>query len=219
MQNTAPKVPARVIEKPPVPVPAKNVVKKVPQPRPVAPRRPARPVTSKLPSTVATLPTPSSSQQAPQMDMMASINARRAQRQEQEQAAAQENAAARAAEAEPSANDIARANIAFQERKAAGGTNGIFEIVSKGPRVAQYVFRGWTTDARHSQRQTITVDAGLGGNVELAIVNSMIALIRKYYQGDFNWDSQRLGRVVTLSARPEDTAGLQKFLMDEFFDG
>jgi hypothetical protein len=78
-------------------------------------------------------------------------------------------------------------------------------------------FSGWTTDARNNTRQTITVDAGPNGNVERAIVDSIISVIRKYYTGDFNWDSQRLGRVVPLSARPEDTAGLRAFLMDEFF--
>ncbi|WP_231501998.1 hypothetical protein [Herbaspirillum sp. RV1423] len=149
--------------------------------------------------------------------MSTMLNAARERRRSAEDSAARENAEARAAEQGPSANDIARANIAFQERRASGGTNGVFEIVSKGPRVAQYIFRGWTTDARHSKSQTITVDAGLNGDVEKAIIDSMIALIRQYYTGDFNWDSQRLGRVVSLSARQADTAGLQAFLLREFF--
>lgn len=152
---------------------------------------------------------------APAEDFMTSINRNRQKREEAEQAAAQENAAARAAE-NPSANDIARANIAFQDRRGRG-TNGVFQIISMGPRVAQYSFRGWTTDQRRSQNQLIEVDAGFGGNVQLAVVNSMIALIRRYYQGDFNFDSQKLGRVVTLSARLEDTKGLQNFLLNEFF--
>ncbi|WP_235471165.1 hypothetical protein [Herbaspirillum hiltneri] len=149
--------------------------------------------------------------------MSTMLNAARERRRSAEDSAARENAAARAAEQGPSANEIAQANIDFQARKANGATNGVFEIVSKGPRVAQYVFRGWTTDARRSKRQTITVDAGLNGDVEKAIIDSMIALIRQYYSGDFNWDSQRLGRVVSLSARPADTAGLQAFLLREFF--
>jgi hypothetical protein len=62
------------------------------------------------------------------------------------------------------------------------------------------------------------VDAGLHGDVELAIVRKMIELIRTHYNGDFNWDSRRLGRVVVLSARLEDTAGLEAFMMKEFFE-
>lgn len=138
------------------------------------------------------------------------LDAARERRRAAEDAAARENAQARGL----SANEIARANMALQGRQA----SGMFEIISKGPRVAQYVFRGWTTDARHSQRQTITVDAGPGGDVEKAIIDSMITLIRKYYSGDFNWDSRRLGRMVSLSARQEDTAGLRAFLLREFFD-
>lgn len=149
--------------------------------------------------------------------MSTMLNAARARRHAAEADAAAENAAARAAEAPKSANDIAKANIAFQTNKKSGGQNGVFQILTKGPRMATYAFYGWTGQSRFSQRQVLQVDAGYGGNVELAIIDSMIALIRKYYSGDFNWDSQRLGKVVVLSARKEDTAGLQNFMMQEFF--
>lgn len=206
----------------PAPEPPRKVQPKKPAAKPAA-RRPALP-----PARTAQPPRPTApsapvsnaapmAQAAPQEDFMTSMNRRREQRQAAEQAAAEENAAARAAE-NPSANDIARANIAFQDRRGRG-TNGVFQIISMGPRVAQYSFRGWTTDQRRSEKQLIEVDAGFGGNVQLAVVNSMIALIRKYYSGDFSFDSQRLGRVVTLSARLEDTKGLQNFLLNEFFGG
>jgi hypothetical protein len=45
----------------------------------------------------------------------------------------------------------------------------------------------------------------------------MIEMIRREYTGDFNWESQRLGRVIVLSARLNDNAGLEAFLKDEFF--
>ena len=208
--------------------PQPPVVQKAPDVKPAPPKKPAHPKTqakltpraSPVPQRqavpVTTSPTAIASA-PPEMDMSNMLEAARERRRSAEADAARENAAARAAEQGPSANEIARANIAFQQRKANGGTNGVFEIVSKGPRVAQYVFRGWTTDARRSQRQTITVDAGLNGDVEKAIIDSMIGLIRQYYSGDFNWDSHRLGRVVTLSARLTDTAGLQAFLLREFF--
>ncbi|EJM98521.1 hypothetical protein [Herbaspirillum sp. YR522] len=208
--------PPRAEPKPAV-QPRKAVTKPAPK-RAAPPRQVARaPAPARAPTAP---PTPNSitepvAQAAPEMDFSSMMNRNRERRQAAEEMAAKENAAARAAE-NPSANDIARANIAFQERRGRG-TNGVFEIISKGPRMAQYSFRGWTDDQRRSQRQTIEVDAGPGGNVEMAIVDSMIALIRKYYSGDFSWDSQRLGRVVTLSARVSDTQGLQAFLMKEFF--
>jgi uncharacterized repeat protein (TIGR02543 family) len=216
LQVTMVQSPAPPAQRKPTQPKAKPVRKPTPAPAPavrqqVARRHSAPPVTSLPPSATAITQAP------PEMDMSTMLNAARERRRNAETSAATENAAARAAEQGPSANDIARANIAFQERRASGGTNGMFEIVSKGPRVAQYVFRGWTTDARRSKSQTITVDAGLNGDVEKAIIDSMIALIRQYYQGDFNWDSHRLGRVVTLSARQADTAGLRSFLLREFF--
>lgn len=199
------------------PTPAKQAVKKAPTPKPrqIVRAKPQR--SAPASASVPVAPSPTAITRAPpEMDMSTMINSARERRRAAESSAAAENAAARAAEQGPSGEDIARENIAFQARKR-GGTNGVFEIVSKGPRIAQYIFRGWSTDARNNTRQTITVDAGPNGNVERAIVDSIITIIRKYYTGDFNWDSQRLGRIVPLSARPEDTAGLQAFLMAEFF--
>ncbi|MBG7618455.1 hypothetical protein I5R65_03145 [Herbaspirillum sp. AP02] len=198
------------------PTPKKPVVKPAPRHN-ASPARQAVPQRTPLPTTTAPSSNTSAAAPAPAEDFMTFANRNRQRREEAEQAAAQENAAARAAE-NPSANDIARANIAFQDKRGRG-TNGVFQIISMGPRVAQYSFRGWTTDQRRSQNQLIEVDAGFGGNVQLAVVDNMIALIRRYYQGDFNFDSQKLGRVVTLSARPEDTKGLQSFLLNEFFGG
>jgi hypothetical protein len=63
----------------------------------------------------------------------------------------------------------------------------------------------------------IEVDAGAGGDIERAMVRSMIALIRQHYTADFNWRSPRQGRVVVLSARPEDNEQLEAYLLREFF--
>jgi hypothetical protein len=46
----------------------------------------------------------------------------------------------------------------------------------------------------------------------------MIAIIREYEQQDFVWESRRLGRSLMLSARQRDNAGLEQFLMQEFFE-
>ncbi len=44
----------------------------------------------------------------------------------------------------------------------------------------------------------------------------MIVVIRRDYNGDFHWLAPRYGDVIK-SARVEDTAELEKFLMEEFF--
>ncbi|MDY7578271.1 hypothetical protein RGU70_08050 [Herbaspirillum sp. RTI4] len=196
-----------------------------PKPAPKKPTATKRPLLAEkkansrfeMPGKAAVSAPTSRSDITPDMDMSTMVNASRERRQSAESSAAQENAAARAAEAGPSANEIASANINFQKRKANGGTNGIFQVTSKGPRLARYTFRGWTNDRNNSQVQSIEVDAGPDGNVELAIIRSMIVIIRKHYSGDFNWESQRLGKVVGLSARQQDTAGLEAFMMREFF--
>jgi hypothetical protein len=107
----------------------------------------------------------------------------------------------------------------LQQGRGRPGTNGLFQILSKGPRMASFSFRGWSTDSRKNWNQIIEVDAGPNGDVERAIVRKMIELIRQHHKEDFNWESRRLGRVVQLSARPRDSAGLEDFLMSEFFSG
>ena len=49
------------------------------------------------------------------------------------------------------------------------------------------------------------------------MIRRMIAIIRQHYQGDFDWESQRLGLTISKSARLEDSAELEDFLMQEFF--
>jgi hypothetical protein len=63
----------------------------------------------------------------------------------------------------------------------------------------------------------VTVERGSDPDIETAIVKKMIELIRKEKTGDFEWDSHRLNRVVTLSARPQDTDELMAFLYKEMF--
>lgn len=143
-----------------------------------------------------------------------------AKRRAAEASAARENAAAQANSRDPSANDIAMANINRNLQtmsRQRDGVSGVFQILSKGIRSAEFSFRGWTTDERSNWREVYAVDAGLHGDIELAIVRKMIELIRTHYQGDFNWESHRLGRVIVLSARMEDNAELEAFLIREFF--
>ncbi|MDV6342645.1 hypothetical protein R2083_13565 [Nitrosomonas sp. Is35] len=114
-----------------------------------------------------------------------------------------------------SADEIRMANIRRNLQNP--GTSGIFQILRIGPRTADFSFRAWTTGQSNPRLQTVHVEAGPDGNVELAIIRRMIQLIREHYKEDFNWESHRLHRVVVLSAREKDTAGLEEFLMREFF--
>lgn len=114
---------------------------------------------------------------------------------------------------------IARANVQQMLQMQSHGqqeAGGVFQITYKGARTAEFIFRGWNVRRRTDTRQLIQVDAGLNGDVDTAIVRRMIELIRQTERGDFHWESRRLGRVVVLSARPQDSAELEDFLKKEF---
>jgi hypothetical protein len=210
---------------PPQPVRPASVPRARPHPRPVHRERvpahipPARSVVEpSLPIEHAPPPPQARENPAPPpegapTDMMSYINAARARRQAAESAEAREDGAAGYGH-QPTADEVRTANILRNLQPT--GTNGIFQILNLGVRTARFSFRAWTSDPSNPRRETIEVDAGPAGNIELAVVRKMIELIRSYYQGDFNWESQRVGRVV-LSARKEDTAQLEDFLMREFF--
>jgi hypothetical protein len=109
------------------------------------------------------------------------------------------------------------AQMATVMRNLRPGTNGVFQIMNMSASRAAFSFRGWSGDALNSRREYISVEIGNNGSIELAIVRRMIELIRHYYQGNFNWESERLGRVIVLSARLQDNEGLEDFLLREFF--
>jgi hypothetical protein len=143
------------------------------------------------------------------MDMLAMIEERREKRR------AAEESRRRPPPLEAPKEDAATRNLKTLTGRE--GVSGVFQILRKGTRTGEFAFNGWRQDARGQWREVYEVDAGLGGNIELAMVRRMISLIRTHYTGDFNWESYRLQRVVPLSARPEDNEGLEDFLMREFF--
>ncbi len=98
-----------------------------------------------------------------------------------------------------------------------GGEHGAFTIKSMDRTSATYTFRGWNGDMSFTHLETYAIEAKPGQDIRLEIVRSQIGIIRRYYSGDFTFYSERLHRVVTLSARKEDTAGLEDFLMREYF--
>ena len=148
-------------------------------------------------------------------DLMSYIKAKRQHSQELEDYAARENKAAIANARGPTIDELRDANIKRNLQQQ--GTSGIFEIRQKTFRTGQFSFKGWKNDYSNSRLEIIDVEAGTDGNIDLAIVKKMIEIIRREFKGDFNWESQRLGRVIVLSARMEDNAGLEEVLMREFF--
>ncbi len=105
----------------------------------------------------------------------------------------------------------------IKENLNLNGTNGIFEIRYIGLRNAEFSFKGWKSNINTARLEVIPVTAPDGVDIKRAMIQKMIEIIRRDYQGDFNWDSHRLGRVIVLSARVEDTQALEDFMMHEFF--
>jgi hypothetical protein len=128
---------------------------------------------------------------------------------------------AAAEDANSRANRIAAANLGldrapvFGERKRGGG---IFELQRMGYDSAEFVFFGWNREIRRNTSQLIEVRKGGNSDIRIAVVRRMIEIIRDHEKADFIWESPRLGRNVTLSARARDNSGLEDFLMREFFD-
>ncbi|OIQ75741.1 hypothetical protein GALL_425900 [mine drainage metagenome] len=115
----------------------------------------------------------------------------------------------------PSEDEVRSANI--QRNLEQTGTNGVFQIEQMDAHTATFSFRGWKNEYSYSHREVYQVEVGINGDIRRAVVRKMIEIIRRYYSGDFNWDSDRLGRVVVLSARLQDNDGLEDFMIQEFF--
>ena len=150
----------------------------------------------------------------PEMDMSEAIEARRKARgQAQSDQPAEESENDRA-------NRIIKQNIAAANGRSQGNdqndTGGVFEV-KKTSLTATVKFRGWNPSFKRRWLQEVNVELGGEKDIETAVIKKMIEIIRKEKKGDFEWDSHRLGRVVKLSARLEDTAELSSFLRQEIF--
>ncbi|HQU49130.1 MAG TPA: hypothetical protein PLM09_08395, partial [Casimicrobiaceae bacterium] len=75
----------------------------------------------------------------------------------------------------------------------------------------------WSPEARRKAPQRFEVRKGDNPTIDIAIVKRMIEIIRQTEKGDFVWRSERLGREITLSARPEDNQRLEEFLLRDMF--
>jgi len=219
--------PPASIHQPPLASPprqeSKPKIKPPPVLRPEMPRDvaavQAEPAPSQLPAPTAQRapvpPKPAAPDPAQFTDMMAYVNAARERRRLAGEDADRINEEEAARERGPSEDEARMANL--RRNLQPSGTNGIFQILSMDAHTATFAFRGWKNEFSYSHREVYQVDAGMDGDVARAVVRKMIEIIRRYYIGDFNWESQRLDRVVVLSARLQDNEGLEDFMMQEFF--
>jgi type IV secretory pathway VirB10-like protein len=199
-----------------------------PTPKPLKITPPRVPNIPRLPNTITlpheqvvvdTKPAPPVKEEVkepPQDDMAATIEARRKARGARSPVPsdeAEESAASRGKRA-------ALANIAAINGR--GGqdqddTGGVFSVTNKTFNSADVKFRGWNQNFKRRWLTAVTVERGNYPDIETAIVKKMIELIRKEKQGDFEWESHRLGKTLTMSARPKDEQELTEFLFLEMF--
>ena len=211
-----------------------------PAPAPSAPARRAQPVPRPTVPPIATIPpqpspdafrvpspmpipVPAPAQRAeprpapPPMetDLASYIAARRAERGESTPATAAESEAARRERALQ--RNLASINTprAFAGDPKSGG--GLFQVTLKSYDFAEFRFYGWNRDVKRTIPQRFEVRKGDNPTIDIAIVKRMIEIIRQTEKGDFVWRSERLGKDITLSARPEDNDRLEDFLLKEFF--
>ena len=212
-----PEVPA-VPPAPPAPA-ARSKTVPAPAPRRAKPAPPAPPVLAIEQPARPALAAPA----PPAQDFAALVEARRRAR----EAAQPSSPAAPASPPQPAETEQARHNRIVAEnlglnRRPSFGTDrrhggGIFQIERMGYDSAEFQFFGWNSAIQRESRQVIEVRRGTNPSMELAVVRRMIAVIREQADGDFLWESNRLGRDVVLSARAADNAGLEDFLLREFF--
>jgi hypothetical protein len=212
---------------PPAPPPAAHPPIVAARPRPTPPviafNRPPPNIQSPSPAVPA-VTAPAPAHPPADGDLTSYVEARRRARAQ----SAPDTSAGSAANAQPVDDDKARsdrivaANLGTQRAQtfgydpAQGG--GVFQIVRMGYDSAEFIFFGWNKEIRRNTKQQIEVRKGNNSDMRIAVVRKMISIIREYEQGDFRWESQRLGRSLTLSARASDNAGLEEFMLREFFD-
>ena len=210
-----PKLVAKPVEKPhdkPVRTPVSKSIETPPAPDP------------QTAATEPLTPAPDVAQQAapapaPADDFSTRIEANRKKRAE---ALAQDPALAQAVAETPDqrASRIARDNVAFSQRGQGAErdqTGGVFQLRDVRTHSAEFMFRGWNTNFKRNWNQLVSVDQGSEADIETAVVKRMIALIRSHKEGEFIWESHRLGRQITLNASPSYESELRQFLLKEFF--
>jgi outer membrane biosynthesis protein TonB len=213
------------LAKPAQPPPQKSAAAKPSKPTPRT--RPTVPRVQRLPNTI-TLPDEKPVEVAkvepqketkreeapPEMDMSEMLAKRRQARGATDPSTSTEESEA----ARGTRNALANiAGVNNRGRDDANESGGVFSISNKTFHSMDLKFRGWNPNFKRRWLTSVTVEQGGDPDIETAVVKKMIELIRREKTGDFEWDSHRLGKVITMSAREKDTAELQAFLMKEMF--
>jgi hypothetical protein len=218
----------------PLPSPPPSPKPQLPPPAPTLPARPrpAPPVIAfnrpapNIPSPPPAVPdliAPAPARPPAGGDLTSYIEAqRRARAQPAPGASAESPAKAQPVEDDKARSDrIVAANLGTQRAQTFGYDpkqgGGVFQIVRMGYDSAEFAFFGWNKEIRRNTMQQIEVRKGNNSDIRIAVVRKMISIIREYEQEDFRWDSYRLGRSLTLSARARDNEGLEEFMLREFF--
>ena len=207
------------------PAPRAPVPSAAPPPPPMtAPSAPVAvaPPVEQPPAPPPPVAAPAVPQAPPAADLSAFIANRRRERGEPDPSASQ-GAAPSAAESDIARRDrIVAQNLASVNTRDFGkgtrNSGGIFQITKLGSSDAEFTFFGWNKDINRRASQRIEVRQGTNPDIRIAVVREMISIIRRYENEDFVWESRRLGRNVTLSARAADTRELETFMLREFFD-
>jgi len=217
------------------PTPPKEEVPVLPEPEPEKPEPQAvkpptkvmtqKPNKQRSPSTfsvpdviAAKQPTPElvppkeSAKDAP-TDMASYVKAQQAKRNAVEADAAKQNAEAVAREIGPSEDEKRNQRIS---KNLNDGPGGMFSSPNINGVHATFSFNGWV-GLGNQRREFFEVEAKPNEDIKLLVIKRMIRVIREKKSGDFPWESQRLGREIVKSARPEDNAELEEFLMMEIF--
>ena len=213
------------------PKPAPRPLPRRPSPPPAAPplTSPSSPVTIAPPVEPQPVPPPPvvppappapAQRTPPPTDLSAFIAERRRARGEPD---ASQGNTANAPESDIARRDrIVAQNLASVNTRDFGkgtrNSGGIFQITKLGSSDAEFTFFGWNKDINRRAQQRIEVRQGDNPDIRIAIVREMISIIRRYENEDFVWESHRLGRNITLSARAQDTRDLENFMLREFFD-
>ncbi len=193
------------------------------RPKPAPPPRPAPVIAVDKPAPAAPAvapPVTAAPRTAPEGDMAAYIEARRRAR---GAASPAQPAPGQTEDEESRRQRIIAGNLGSTRERTFGYDprqgGGMFQIERLGHDQAAFIFYGWNNTISRNTKQLIEVSRGSHSDIRIAVVRRMIAIIRENTQEDFLWVSQRLGRTVTLSAHPRDNAGLEDFMMRDFFPG
>ncbi len=223
LPSSRPATPSSPALQEPPPPPPRARPPKATRPKPSPPVIALKPPAPDKPVPPPAAPAPPPAPSPVIGDMASFIEARRRARGETAASSSSASSAQSAESDDARRERIVAANLASQRPQTFGYDpsqgGGMFQIVRMAYDNADFLFFGWNREIQRKTKQLIEVRQGSNSDIRIAVIRKMIAIIREHEQEDFLWESPRLGRNVMLSARSRDNAGLENFLMSEFFPG